>query len=250
MNAITELAKHAGLAIAKNSPQILTAVSSAGVIGTTVLAVRATPTAVRKIDKLVNDLETEPTKIDIIKETWKLYIPAGVMGTATIVCIIGATSISTRRSAALLSLYTITEKALSEYQEKVVEVIGEKKEASIREDIAQDRLDANPVTNANVLVTKLGDTLCYDHLSGRYFKSDLEAIRKAENDLNKMLLNDSWVPLNSFYTLLGLDPIGIGDDMGWNPDNLVSIMYSAKLASDGTPCIVIEHRAEPRLDRW
>ena len=250
MYAIAELAKHASLTIAKHSPQILTAVSSAGVIGTTVLAVKATAKAVRKVDKLIEDAIAPPTKLDIVKETWKLYIPAGVMGTATIVCIIGATTISTRRSAALLSLYTITDKALSEYQDKVVEVIGEKKEASIREDIAQDRLDANPVSKANVLVTKLGDTLCYDHLSGRYFKSDLEAIRKAENDLNKLLINDSWVSLNSFYALLELDPIGIGENIGWHPDNLVSLTYSAKLASDGTPCIVVEHRAEPRLDHW
>ena len=258
MSTITDVAKQVGSAVAKNSPAILTAVSVAGVVSTAVLAVKATPEA---IDILSSDegqllLDTnddgEPffKKTTVIKLTWRCYVPAAIMGASTIACVISATTIGMRRNAALLSVYTLTERALTEYQEKVIETLGEKKATAIRDDIAQDHLNHNPMQNNKVVITGGGDTLCYDEISGRYFRSDIEKLRKAQNDLNHDLINEAWISLNHFYELIGLGPIKYGDEMGWLPDNLVELNFSARLADDNTPCIVLDYKIDPKSDRY
>ena len=79
----------------------------------------------------------------------------------------------------------------------MVETIGKKKEQAIRDDIAKDRVTANPVRE--VVVTDRGSTLCYDSLSGRYFKSDIETLRKTVNDLNRRMRDEMFISLNDFY---------------------------------------------------
>ena len=258
MSTVTDIAKQVGSAVAKNSPTILTAVGVAGVASTAVLAVKATPEALNLIE--VEEINREGTvgpedpivlsKKDIVKLTWRCYIPSILMGGATIACIISATTIGARRNAALLSVYTLADKALTEYQEKVIETIGEKKAVGIHDAIAQDHLDKNPLSKNNVLITGTGETLCYDEISGRYFKSDIEKLRKAENDLNHDLINEAWISLNHFYELIGLGPIKLGEDMGWLPDNLVELKFSARLADDNTPCIVVDYKIDPKSDRY
>ena len=260
MTSFASIMRNSSLFLAKNSPAILTGIGAAGVVSTAVLAVRATPEAMRRIDFYnLNepsnpDLEGLPVKptdyLGIVRHTWKLYIPALAVGTVSIVCIIEARSIDSKRNAALLSVYALTEKAMAEYKAKVLETIGEKKEEQIRDGIAQDHLDKNPLSKTNLVVPVGGETLCYDVLSGRYFKSDFEKLRKAENDLNKQLFNDTWVDLNMFYDLIGLEPIKLGDEIGWVTDNMVELKFSAKISDDGQPCIVVDYQVDPKVNRY
>ena len=84
---------------------------------------------------------------------------------------------------ALTTAYAISESALKNYQEKVVETIGKNKEQSVRDAMAKDAISKKQIQNSEVIITKKGDTLCFDVLSGRYFKSDIERIKRAENDI-------------------------------------------------------------------
>jgi hypothetical protein len=86
-------------------------------------------------------------------------------------------------------------------------------------------------------------------MSGRYFKSDREVIKKAENELNRQMLSDTYVSLNEFYDLIGLNRITIGDDLGWYVnDGYLKLQFSSHLANDGTPCLVIDYIVAPRYD--
>ncbi|HOU67154.1 MAG TPA: DUF6353 family protein [Paludibacteraceae bacterium] len=257
MSALTDVLKTAGAAINKNSPAILTAIASAGVVATAVLAAKATPKAFDAIqdefDRRVEDTEGDlrMTRVDYVKIGWKYYIPSVVMGGVTIACIIGVNTIHTRRGAALASVYAITEKALDEYQNKVVEVIGEKKERSIRDDIAQDRLNADPLENKEIhLLNSGGEQLFYDALSGRYFMSTMQIVEKAVNDVNAELIRSSYISLNDLYDAWGLESTVLGAELGWITDNLIELQFSTKLASTGVPCVVINYRAEPTVDYY
>jgi hypothetical protein len=101
-----------------------------------------------------------------------------------------------------------------------------------------------------VIVTGKGDTLCYDTISGRYFKSDIEKIRKIVNDLNLRLRDENSISLNEFYYEFGLDSIKIGDDIGWNIsiNGYIEPHFSSQLASDGTPCLVLDYMCGPIYD--
>ena len=234
----------------KHSPEILTGVGIAGMVVTTVMAVQATPKALILIEEKKEELQEEKlAPVETIKTTWICYIPAAVTGTISIACLIGASSVNMRRRAALVTAYTLSESALKEYQEKVVEAIGEKKEQAIRDSIAKDKVTKNPVSNHEVIITEKGNTLCYDTLSGRYFKSDRDKIDKAINELNRRMRDEMYISLNDFYYEIGLNSIDLGDLLGWNIDNgYIEPTFSYQGADDGTPCLAISYLVEPRYD--
>lgn len=235
--------------LTKHSPEILTGLGIAGMVTTTILAVKATPKALELLEEAEFDKQEKIKPIEAVKLTWKCYIPAAITGMVSITCIIGASSVNVRRNAALATAYKISETALTEYKEKVVETIGEKKEQAIKDSIAKDKVEKNPVKQQNIIVTGKGDTLCYDELFGRYFKSDVDKLKKIENELNRRLLNEDYISLNEFYYEVGLDGVSAGDDLGWYIDKgYIELEFSSQLASDGTPCLVVSFTTPPKYD--
>ena len=266
--------KKIGGVILKNSPAILTGISVAGLISTTVMAVQATPKALSIIDDEVYRLyELSETTLsfsdwvmegniggystkerinklsrkEIVQLTWKCYIPTMIMGGFTVGCIISAHTVNHKRNAALASLYSLTKKSVREYQAKVIETIGENKERQVRDAVAKKNLQDNPVTTKEVIITGKGEMLCYDTLSGRYFKSDVEKIRQALNKLSRDLMSEMFISLNDVYYELGLIGTKLGDMLGWHiDDGLIEPEFSSHLAEDGTPCLVLNFSIEPR----
>ena len=239
--------KGATRALKKYSPQILTGIGIAGMIATTITAVKATPKALQLIDEREIKENKRLSTTEVIKTTWKCYAPTAVTGTLSVACLIGASSVSLKRHAALATAYTLSETALKEYQEKTVEVVGEKKEQAIRDAIAKDKLAGNPVDDKQIVMTGSGETLCYDVLSGRYFKSNIEKIRKAINDLNRNMLSDQYVSLNDLYYAIGLPDIKLGDALGWNIDKgYIEVQFGTHLATNGTPCLVLAYTVAPQ----
>ena len=154
-------------AASKHSPEILTGLGIAGMITTTVLAVKATPKALELIEeKKREERKDELTPVEVVQTTWKCYVPAVTTGIVSAACLIGSNSVSARRSAALATAYKISETALSEYKDKVIEEIGEKKEKTVREKVEVKKVEQHPVTTNEIHVTGNGHTLCFDGWSG------------------------------------------------------------------------------------
>lgn len=260
----------------KHSPEILMGIGIAGMITTVVSAVRATPKALKLMNNEVKirsennefldddgnivglvkmgnnegfDIDYRLPRKDAVKLVWKCYIPTTVTGILSIVCLISSNSVSSKRNTALATAYTLSESAFKEYSKKVIETIGEKKEQTLKESIVKDKIDKNPVSKNEVIITEKGNTLCYDVLSKRYFRSDIDKLRKAENELNRMLLDEMYVSLNDLYYEFGLECIPIGDDIGWNVDDgYIELDFSSHLADDGTPCLAVDYYTAPRYD--
>ena len=237
----------------KRSPEILTGIGIAGMITTTILAVRATPKALKLIEEQKEEESVdELSSFEVVKVAWKPYIPAMVTCIASTACLIGASSVNTKRNAALATAYKLSETALSEYRDKVVETIGEKKERIVRDKVAEERVKKNPVSKNEVIVTGNGKTLCFDPISGRYFMCSIETIKKAENTLNKQMLHDisGYVSLNEFYDELGLDHTSVGNDLGWNTNQLIDIDFSSQLNDNGEPSVVLDYLVAPKCDYY
>lgn len=244
---IKRVVRSLGNTIDANSPAILTGIGVAGVLSTVALAIKSTSDAIYAINEEEARLNQYLTNRDKVELVWKLYIPTAASSALTIVAIIGSNRISTRRNAALIGLYSMADTALKEYQDKVADTIGKKKEEKIRDEIAKDKLDNNPVEGREILVTGKGDCLFFDTLSGRYFRSDLETVRRIQNDFNELLFNDMFLPVNDLYDLLGLEPTDLGRSAGWDVQNgKLDIRFSAKIATDGEPCIVLDYTIEPK----
>lgn len=247
--SLSSIAKGVRTAMKKHSPEILTGIGIAGMITTTIMAVRATPKALILIKEKKEELEADTLNgKEIVKTAWSCYIPAAVVGSISVFCLIGASSTNLRRNAALATAYTLSESTLKEYQEKVVESIGEKKERDIREQVAKEKMVKNPVREV-ILTDKGGSTNCYDVLSGRYFKSDRDTITRAMNDLNRRMRDDMFVTLNDFYYELGLDGTKMGDMLGWNIDKgYIDLAFSSHLDANGVPCLVLDYQVAPVYD--
>ena len=234
----------------RHSPELLTGIGIGGMFITVITAVQATPKALVLIDERKRELHTSSlTPMETVRTTWKCYIPPMVSGMISTACLIGGTSENLKRNTALVTAYTLSESRLKEYQKKVIETVGEKKEQSVRDAIAKERIEKYPVSTQEVIITNKGDTLCMDYISGRYFTSDREKINKAINEINRRLINEMYIPLNDLYYELNLPSVGMGNDLGWNVDNgLIEPDFSCQFADDGTPCLVISYLVGPRYD--
>lgn len=248
---VTEILKGLRTTITDNSPAILTAVGVTGTVSTAVLTARAAFRVGKDVnaghyEPLMEGLEPEVYDAKaLVKTYWKDFVPPAAVGLATIACILGANHVSTKRASAMAAAYTLTEKAFTEYKDKVVEQFGANKEQKIRDEIAQDRVTNDPVSSKQVIIAGSGDVLCYETLTGRYFQSSVEEIRRAANTINTTILSDMSVSLNEFFGEIGLPPTGFGEEMGWNLDNQLEPQFSAVMAEDGRPCIAIGYRHTP-----
>ncbi len=249
---LTKIVKNTQAIMSKHSPEILTGIGIAGMVTAVVLAVKATPKAEKLIENRKEELEVETlTVVETVKVAWKPYIPTVTTSAFAITCLIGANSVHARRNAAIATAYKISETAFSEYREKVVETIGEKKEKTVREKIAEDHLEKNPVNNAQIFMTEKGNTLFREPISGQYFRSDIEIVKKTINELNEKMLNDpfGYLSMNDLYDALGLEPSSQGDDLGWCVNKgIIKYDIHAKIAKNGEPCIVLDYINPPIYD--
>lgn len=250
----------------KRSPEILTGFGIAGMVTTTVLAVKATPKAltliqdaeIEKVDVQVkegkgqDELVKTLTPAEVVKVAWKPYIPAVLLGTASVACLIGANSVHTRRHAALYSAYKLSETALTEYKDKVKEIVPEKKVKEIKQKLAEDKVE-NIVKNedckeqkAKVIVSNDGDTWFVDPFTNGSFLCTETKIREAIVDLNYRLMDEMFVSLSDLYDELGLDHTQNSDEIGWCiDDGKIRPDFSDAIVKNGKAYVVMDFLKRP-----
>ena len=257
-HTLAKVTRDLRMTLSKHSPEILVGLGIAGMITTTVLAVKATPKALQLIEYKKQELDTDTlTPLETVKTTWKCYVPSAVSGAISIACLIGSNSVNAKRNAALATAYKLSESAFHEYRNSVIETIGDKKERTVRDKVAEKQIENNPVTRNEIIVTGKGQTLCFDPFSHRYFYSSLDKLNRAANKLNYDIVADPFddgVNLNSFYDEIGLPGTMTGDGLGWNMKiGLIEIDPSAQVVAEGEehegePCIVVNFVHPPRYD--
>lgn len=254
---LAKLGRDVRTSLSRHSPEILMGIGITGMITTTVLAVKATPKALQLLEEKKEELEVDTlVPVEVVKTTWKCYTPAVVTGVVSIACLIGSNSVNAKRNAALATAYKLSETAFSEYRDKVIETFGDKKEKAVRDKISEDKIKETPVNKTEVIVTGKGQTLFFEPLSSRYFYSNIDIIKRAENKLNKEIICDPFdagVTVNEFYEEIGLSPTATGDNLGWKIGYLIDIYPSAQMVEEGTehegePCIVLNYTNPPKYE--
>ena len=262
----TDILKVLANGISKNSHSILMALGVAGFGGTVYLSVRATPSAKAIHDKHVwdradiSELEKDPKTCrklltgDIceeVKELAPICLPAAGMGLVTLACFFGASKVQADKQAALVAAYSLSEKTLATYQEKVIEKLGQDAHEDILKETTREivRNEAPSDLDPERVVNPEGLVRCYDNVTGRYFFSTKERILEAESSINKRLLNETVVPLQEFYYELGLEErFTLGEAMGWDisspyfaGDNVLNIWFTPMLDDDKNPCLALNY---------
>lgn len=231
------LVRHASHFVRSNSPSILAGLGASGVVATAYLAWNAGY-------QIANDEIERPPAIKFsvrskerIQRYWRVYIPPVVTGTVTIACIFSATRTANKRTAAMTAAYSLSERALVEYKEKVIEKLGERKDQSIRDDLAQDKV-SKTAPGRDVMLVGSGTVMCCELHTGRYFLADMETLRRAEVEINDRLIRCDYASLAEFHTQIGVSPTQNAGDFGWTHDRgLLKLEFSTVLSEQERPCI-------------
>lgn len=216
---ISAIAKAARIGIIKHGPDILTAAGVIGLIASGIMAVVNTPRAVdiiRQHDEEL-DLDEDLTAKEIIADTWKYYLPSVVLTTLSVGSIIFARRIDAKRMAAWAAAYQMSENALVRLKDSVKDEFGEKKLKKIEDDADLKIMDEHPINPENIIDTGNGNDLFCDYYSGRYFRSNPDAVKAVYNQFIAKLLREDSMSVNDWVTSLSLPALGseLGDEMGW-----------------------------------
>lgn len=221
----------------ENAPEILTGLAIAGVGTTAAVAARGGFQAGQRLTYEKPDMTVKEKFL----ATWPFYMPAVVTGAGTITCIVLASKGQAKRTAAAVTAYSMTERAFSEYRDKMVAEMGQRKDQKILDAMAQDQVHQNPPPMSGILVVGKDESLFCELHTGRYFKTDMESVRKAINDVNHWINIDRKVRLDDFYNLIGIPSTDTSDRLGWTDDELMELIFSTAMTEDERPCITFRY---------
>ena len=227
--------------VSRNSSDLLLVGGVGCMIGGGVLAIMQTP----KVMKLMERNKDKKT-IEKVKIVAPIYIPSILLTGVGITQIVCSRNITNNRLAAVATAYTVSETAFKTFKDKVKDVVEPDKYEEIKREVANEKLRRDPLGNKEVVIMEKGDTLIYDNMSGRYFKSNINDIEKAANLLNKRMRSEMSIQLNDFYSEIGLSPVKVGCELGWIIDKEdIEVHVSSGIADNGEPCLVIDYEVTP-----
>lgn len=233
----------------KHSSTILTVAGAAGVVGTSVLAVKATPKALLLLEDAKQEKGGELTPVEVIKTAWKPYIPAALVGTSTIACIFGINYLSVKNQASLMSVYALLDNSYKEYRAKVKELYGEDADVNVKKGLVESKIGDDMEVND-------GKELFFEYQSLQFFESTMEDVLRAESAFLELIHNRGYACLNDYYDLLGISHIEDGNQLGWfdmetiDPYNCeeLAFNYEKITRDDGIDCWVIDTNMTPTVD--
>lgn len=246
----------------KEAPAILTGMAIAGLIATGYNAYKAGLEAKEIIEEAKKDLEyvkkgDKKAKREIYVDTAKRLVPVVApmvtSGIFTGSCIFASNKVSSRRIKVLSAAYAASNSAIQELGGKMEEVLGERKTKAIKDAITADKLKKDGVPkDGQIIITGDGDVLCKDDYTGRFFRSSGTKLDQAINELTHQIYGDMYVSLNEFYDKIGLDNVPMGDDFGWNVDDIAGgrlpVTFTALLTDDNRPCLCLTYDVRLRSD--
>lgn len=249
---LTRYAHKMGLLLKKKLPVILSILGGVGVIGTSYLAVRATPRAIERIkeeSRINHDGDpNSATKLEMFKASWKLYLPATITGLSTIGCILGSNLLSNKKQVGIASAYGLLDQYIKRYKSAAKTLYGDDADKKIDAQVAREGyVSADGIfVYERDLDPDAEDILFYDLYSQRYFRATMAAVLNAQYHLNRNLSLRGDATVNEFYDFLGIDHIEGGDEIGWDMGELLDseIMWldfenSKATLEDGMECCII-----------
>lgn len=239
------------LYLKKHSSTILTVAGAVGVVATAVAVAKATPKAMKLVEKATDEKGEKLTPMETIVVAGPAYIPSAAICTSTIICIFGANKLNKHQQAALASAYALADNAYKEYRGKVKELLGDETDVKIREAIAKDKRDEDVVAYApgiTTLAARGEKMLFYEEYRGAYFEATMEDVLNAQYHLNRNFALRGYANLNELYEFLGLEKTEFGDILGWDWNEMIEsgltpwIDFNNHMVvmDDGLECCMIE----------
>jgi hypothetical protein len=236
----------------EHAPKILFVGGVVGMVGSTVLACRAT----LKLDEVLDQIEGDKAKAEQAKElvdsgaleseqTYtneeytkdlriitirgvgriaRLYTPAVLLGGASIFALTKSHNLLQERNVALTAAYVAVDTAFQNYRERVIDRFGQEVDDELRYDSEEiDVVDdeTGEITSKVVATDAPGSAYArfYDEDSSRNWSPDPDMnmlfLRNVQNYCNDQLRAKGHIFLNEVYAQLGLSHTPAGALVGW-----------------------------------
>lgn len=253
-SAVIKTASRTGFVIKKHSPEILVVTGIIGVVGSAVMACKATTKINDILEKSKGDIdtihdvianksfdETEYSKEDSKKDLAivyvqtgvklaKLYAPSIALGVLSITSILASNNILRKRNVALAAAYTAIDKGFKEYRSRVVERFGEEVDRELRYNIKAKKFEET-IVDENGKEKKIKKTVdvvdpnlpseyarFYDESCNAWEKDseyNLMFLRAQQQYANDKLRTKGHLFLNEVYDELGIPRTKAGQVVGW-----------------------------------
>lgn len=233
----------------KQSPHIFFVAGIVGVVGTAILASRATLRLSGTLDQIESDLDAAKELKDTNHDDWqldtvyiysraglqivRLYGPTIIVGTLSIAALTGSHMQMSRRNTSLMAAYALVAKAYEDYRDRVRETLGEEKELDIYHAVTNSERKGeagNKELVKQVDPTKWSPYAVFFDEASRHWEKDPELnriyIQCQETFANHLLRARGHVFLNEVYDMLDVPRTKAGAVVGWvigdEGDNYVS----------------------------
>lgn len=243
-NAITSKVGRQILQGQKHSPAILFGVGIAAMVGTVVVASRATLKLDQVLEKADKDKElaaearafgTEDyTEDDYRKDCMliqlktagnvaKLYGPALALGLVSVAALTGSHVVLTRRNVAMTAAYAAIDKSFREYRDRVMKKLGPDKERELRFDCEDREIVEETKNGPKTKIVKVSNgkspyAVLFDEKSTMWSKGPMNnqlTVRCQQTFANDILHARGHLFLNEVKDMLGLPRTPEGQLVGW-----------------------------------
>ena len=260
MDAVLKIAKHGGRILVKRAPDILKVVGTGGVIAAVILAAKKAPDAKVELEEVRDEWEAVEDKEKRVKADYifKLvrvgakhyWVVAAVAGGAITAFWI-ADHMRLKSLISALTALGLATKSKEELEAKIKELDGDKHLQKILDEIDGDRVKNNPPTEENTFNTGLGLHLCYEPITGRYFQSNIERVKRAVIVCRDDLQKYGYLSLNDWFCALCLDTTD--QNLCWTASSIeevndFDISFSSQITPEGIPVLVIRYNVNPTLE--
>ena len=243
LGIVTRLAGRAGLVLSKHAPTILTAAGTAGFIGTTILASKAT----LKVEETISEETALLVKVHEAHEAGKLedkdalhdkvilytrmttklaklYAPSLILGAASIVSLATGHGIMLKRNASLAAAYAAVDQAFKTYKKKIESKFGKEAVLDALVSTAEEDLTKNePTLEAIAAVDDVSPYGVIFDSSNHNWSADEDLsmlhLKCQQQYANDILQTRGHIFLNEVYKMLGFPHTPAGAVTGWVKGN-------------------------------
>lgn len=243
---ITKTLSKVGAILSDKMPEILIGSAIAGVLGVVLSAGSGTIKACEIVREM--DEEAQKDKKEVIKATWKCYIPAAVFTVGTIASVLGAYGVQKKRLANLSVVLTTALNEAMDENGKLRKYLTKEEEKAFDERKESDILN-NAIEQADGNIPVIdGQYLAVDSLTGAVFRTSINKILEHRNNFQRELLDAYSLSVNEWLIELGLDTIGLGDIVGWAGGTTFDVEIKTKISQTGEPAYLICYKEDPSVD--
>lgn len=244
----------------QNKPAILTGLTLVGLITSEVLMYKAAlkcdavlKDRKEKLRDAGSDVEVKEINKKTIVSLAKVFAPVAVSTVATGASAIGSLSSNNKKLALLTTAYNLSENTIRNMNQKMTDVLGEKKAREVKDAVKKDKLKANPIDPNGVTIKHTGDLPAKDvGFSKQTFVSSPTKIESVILELSDRVRSEMFVPLNDFLTQIGCESVKYGNHLGWNVEDTIygrlPIEVTAMINDNKEVNLVIDYDVFARKD--